>query len=302
MAVLYRIQKLVERDSKEISSLWKVFAIILCSTTAVTAMISYIAQGRIYEGFGGVCILESHIKFKEVPDVIRPTKLYNEYDSFFEQGSSYGAEEKNESISISTANRTSKHFQIDIAKSQWGPDDLCQFCQYVPAISVVVGTFWATMFSACPRGGINRRGLRQSWRIVPAAFVFFLTIASFSALASNRLEKYLLAFCTEFSAITNTSSCTGVIDSFTIHFHDDKIHWPVFKWIDTSIVCLWLSTGCWITAAILMLLRFCCLVDFQISITTITNNRPNTSAVNENLQEEKSIRKSLLNKNNQEDD
>lgn len=66
-----------------------VFAIILCSTTAVTAMISYIAQGRIYEGFGGVCILESHIKFKEVPDVIRPTKLYNEYDSFFEQGKNY---------------------------------------------------------------------------------------------------------------------------------------------------------------------------------------------------------------------
>lgn len=89
---------------------------------------------------------------------LKLVKLYLLQKLILFLGSSYGAEEKNESISISTANRTSKHFQIDIAKSQWGPDDLCQFCQYVPAISVVVGTFWATMFSACPRGGINRRG------------------------------------------------------------------------------------------------------------------------------------------------
>lgn len=108
----------------------QVFFYIVAAATGFAG--SYLF-GVMREEFGDNCILFPHIIF----DPENTTGLMTR-----------------DIVDDNTSTVTPKpKVRIDLTKTIWGEDEICDFCQYVPIMSMIVGTIFITFFTMCPRGG-----------------------------------------------------------------------------------------------------------------------------------------------------
>ncbi|KAG8228428.1 hypothetical protein J437_LFUL003905 [Ladona fulva] len=114
--------ELVERDSENVSSAWKVLSILFYLGSVVSGITCSCAFAYFLDTVGGNCILFSSLTF-------------------------------NSSVTVNTT-----IIAFDAANSEWGKSISCTFCLCVPVVSILFGLSWATFFLMCGKGGNTHRG------------------------------------------------------------------------------------------------------------------------------------------------
>lgn len=99
----------------------------------ISGLIAFSAFWDLRQQFGDNCVLfPPNIQFK----IVDANSSLSGFDIEPEPGS----------------NATTKTV-IDKSKTVWGSDELCDYLQYVPVMSVISGLIFVILLYMCPRGG-----------------------------------------------------------------------------------------------------------------------------------------------------
>ncbi|KAF5293255.1 hypothetical protein FQR65_LT10995 [Abscondita terminalis] len=198
--------------------------------------------GKGLKGFGNQCVLYANLTFYDANDT-----------------------------SIDYSRRNLKHVelpfdlkQLNFTSTKWSQMYKCYFCQFMPLVSMISAIVWITAFTVCGRGGAANYSDTYSrpWRVVYPSLCFSIVATILMFVSSFQLYKGLKVFCSEFSEVFNTTTCTKDIDFYTAYFNEQPVSsiTPLFS----STISSWICCFFWLLHTFTLIGRIIWIADFRL--------------------------------------
>nr|XP_050866570.1 uncharacterized protein LOC127071377 [Vespula vulgaris] len=249
MLLLEEYKELIERDSKEISFLWKIVQISGYFLSAISGYCSSIIFYIFWEDiFGGRCPLWAHVYALSTRTVIN----------------SNNDDEQNET------NIELQNWLNNIAV-RYDYEKNCEIYFYMSLFSCIFGIMWIAMFSVYGKGGYDIKVIHSSWRIVIPAFIFnfvFTTVTSFTTYDLQKgYEKFTFDMQKVFSELTKSNKLSkdmicNILQSY-VEMYD--VHgYNICNVFFIIQILGWTIAGSWIFNLMLLVIRILLITDFRI--------------------------------------
>ncbi|XP_067203963.1 uncharacterized protein [Linepithema humile] len=235
MLLLEEYSELVERDSAEISFLWKGLQMLACLLSILTgyscAILFYILWENI---FGGHC------------------PLWAKLDSLSRTVNS--ADEHLHDFTIVQLNDTDwKRYVVSYDYKKH-----CEFYFAACLLSCIFGTVWLTLFFMCGKGGYDVKTFTAPWRIVVPALLFNFCLTIITLYATYTMKKGYQQFSKDLILIfiKITKGYTSTLNLKYVYF--SLYFFCYFKTVS------WIMTWSWITGFMILFVRFITVSDFRL--------------------------------------
>ncbi|KAK2576447.1 hypothetical protein KPH14_005779 [Odynerus spinipes] len=290
MQLLEEYEELIERDSAQISVLWKITQIFLYFLSTISgyccAIIFYILWVDI---FGGHCPLWAHAYMIPKVKIIDPNNDDCE-----------NPETMTKDIEIDHEN------WLNYIIVRYDYESNCKVYYFVSLCSCIFGIVWIALFSVCGKGGYDTRIITAPWRIVMPALSFNLIFTIVSMYAAHDLQAGFTKFKFDiqklFSEITEDNKPASsqmicdvlqqYVEMYNVNGHDTCSLFVVLE------ISTWLMAWSWTIGLIILMIRVLIVVDFRLlkimiyeipynSVTSLSNTNIDSTSIQLESKKEK---------------
>ncbi|XP_035737244.1 uncharacterized protein LOC118448286 [Vespa mandarinia] len=251
MQLVEEYKEFVERDSKEISILWKIIQIFCYFLSAISGYCSSIIFYIFWEDiFGGSCPLWAGVYAHSTATVINSN---NDYES-------------NETIVITNFKNWLSYIVV-----RYDSETNCEIYFFTSLLSCTFGIIWIAMFSVCGKGGYNNRIIHSPWRIIVPALLFNFAFSILTLYATYELQagyaKFRFDIQKVFSELTKRNEITyemicsilqSYVEMYGVHGYNICNVFFILQ------ILAWTMAWSWIFNLMLLVIRILLVTDFHI--------------------------------------